>query len=53
LKITKKNKISRKEALKTMGKYAAVTAVGTFMILNPKKSHAQSNPGGTDEIGST
>jgi len=53
LKITKKNKISRKEALKTMGKYAAVTAVGTFMILNPKKSHAQSPGGGADAIGST
>ena len=36
-----KNKISRKEALKTMGKYAAMTAVGTFMILNPTKGEAQ------------
>ena len=41
--------ITRKDALKKMGKYAALTAVGTFMILNPKKAQAQStppNPGG-------
>ncbi|MDA9356985.1 hypothetical protein N9R05_02075 [Flavobacteriaceae bacterium] len=48
---TKKNPsgITRKEAIKKMGKYAALTAVGTFMILNPKKAQAQStppNPGG-------
>ena len=30
--------ISRKEAIKKMGKYAALTAMGTFMILNPKKA---------------
>lgn len=44
------NKITRKEALKKMGKYAAFTAVGTFLILNPKKAQASSNeapnPGG-------
>jgi hypothetical protein len=43
--------ITRKEAIKKMGKYAAFTAVGTFMILNPKKAQAQSvapNPGGWD-----
>ncbi|WP_411893494.1 hypothetical protein [Winogradskyella sp. A2] len=39
------NKITRKEAIKKMGKYAALTAVGTFLILNPQKSQAQS---GTD-----
>lgn len=38
------DKISRKDAIKKMGKYAALTAVGTFMILNPQKSHAQSPP---------
>lgn len=38
------NKITRKEALKKMGKYAALTAAGTFLILNPKKAQAQSNP---------
>ena len=40
--------ISRKEAIKKMGKYAALTALGTFIMLNPKKAQAQSpqNPGG-------
>ena len=38
----KKNKITRTEALTKMGKYAALTAIGTFIILNPKKSQAQS-----------
>ena len=38
------NDISRKEAIKKMGKYAALTAMGTFMILNPKKAQAQSAP---------
>ncbi len=33
-----KDLVSRKEALKKMGKYAALTAMGTFMILNPKKA---------------
>ena len=38
--ITNKNKeISRKDALKKIGnygKYAALTAIGTYLILNPK-----------------
>lgn len=37
--------ISRKDALKKIGnygKYAALTALGTYMILNPKKAQAQS-----------
>lgn len=37
--------ITRKEALKKIGaysKYAALTALGTYMILNPQKSQAQS-----------
>ncbi len=38
------NDISRKEAIQKMGKYAALTAMGTFMILNPKKAQAQSVP---------
>ena len=38
------NQITRKEALKKMGKYAGITALGTFMILNPKKAHASSPP---------
>ena len=37
--------ISRKEAIKKIGnysKYAALTALGTYMILNPKKAQAAS-----------
>ena len=44
-----KSEITRKEALQRMGKYAALTAMGTFLVLNPKKAHAASppcNPGG-------
>ena len=40
----KDKKIDRKQALKKMGKYAGLTAIGTFMILNPKKAQAQSGP---------
>lgn len=39
------NNISRKEAIKKIGgygKYAALTALGTYMILNPKKAQAAS-----------
>lgn len=39
-----KDQISRKEALKKMGKYAALTAMGTFIILTPKKAMASSPP---------
>jgi len=39
-----KDQITRNEALKKMGKYAAITAVGTFLILSPKKAHATSPP---------
>ena len=42
------NEITRKEALKKIGnysKYTALTALGTYLILNPKKAQAQS-PGG-------
>lgn len=46
MKIENKNKITRNEALKKMGKYAALTAVGTFLILNPQKAQAQSTPPG-------
>ena len=46
---TKENKqfsdgISRKAAVKKMVKYATLTALGTFMILNPKKAQANSGP---------
>ncbi|MDX6747909.1 hypothetical protein SHK09_14015 [Polaribacter sp. PL03] len=37
--------ISRKDALKKIGnygKYAGLTALGTYMILNPQKAQAQS-----------
>jgi hypothetical protein len=39
-----KDLINREKALKKMGHYAALTALGTFMILNPKKAQAQSTP---------
>lgn len=38
-------KISRKDALKKIGnygKYAALTAIGTYILLNPKKAQAAS-----------
>lgn len=40
-----KQEITRKEAIKKIGnygKYASLTALGTYMILNPKKAQAQS-----------
>lgn len=46
--------ISRKEAISKIGnygKYAALTALGTYLILNPQKAQAQSpgdNPGSGD-----
>lgn len=39
--------ITRKEAIKKLGnygKYAALTALGTYIMLNPKKAQANSNP---------
>lgn len=45
-----KSEITRKEALQRMGKYAALTAVGTFLILSPKKAQAQS-PGDPSDPG--
>ena len=44
-KTSNKEEISRKNALKKIGnygKYAALTAIGTYVILNPKKAQAQS-----------
>ena len=41
------NKIDRKDAIKKIGnygKYAALTALGTYMILNPQKAQAVSAP---------
>jgi hypothetical protein len=40
-----KEKITRKEAINKIGdygKYAALTALGTYMILSPKHAQAQS-----------
>jgi len=40
-----KEMISRKDALKKIGdygKYAALTAIGTYALLNPKKAQAMS-----------
>lgn len=40
-----KTDMTRKEALKKLGnygKYAALTAVGTYIMLSPKKSQAAS-----------
>ncbi len=38
------NKITRSKAIKKMGRYAGLTALGTFMILSPKIAQAQSTP---------
>ena len=43
------SEITRKDAIKKMGKYAALSAISTFIILDPKKAQAQSaspNSGG-------
>jgi hypothetical protein len=43
-KITEQD-ISRKDAIKKMGtygKYAALTAIGTYILLSPQKSQASS-----------
>ena len=41
---TKKDnkEITRKEAIEKMGKYAGLTALGTFMILSPLKAQSGS-----------
>ncbi|WP_435416496.1 hypothetical protein [Polaribacter aestuariivivens] len=44
-KVENTQEISRKDAIKKIGnygKYAALTALGTYMILNPQKAQAQS-----------
>lgn len=40
-----KVEITRKEALQRMGRYAALTAIGTFLILTPAKAQKGSPPG--------
>tara|TARA_R110001606_G_scaffold141973_2_gene281312 strand:+ start:833 stop:1003 length:171 start_codon:yes stop_codon:yes gene_type:complete len=45
-KVTNKE-ITRKDAIKKIGnygKYAALTALGTYMILNPQRAQAASAP---------
>jgi len=42
--LNKNTKLTRKEAINKFGKYAAMTATGTFIILSPQKSAAQSPP---------
>ena len=39
-----KENISRKDAIKKMGSYAAFAALGTMIMLNPQKAQAQSGP---------
>ena len=44
---TTENLMTRKEAIQKTAKFMAVTALATFIILNPKKAQAQSGgPGG-------
>ena len=38
------DEITRKEAIKKMGKYATFAALGTFLILKPKLAQAGSAP---------
>ena len=40
------SEITRKQAIKKMGKYGALISLGTFMILNPKQAQAMSAAGG-------
>jgi hypothetical protein len=45
LNTKQEQEISRKDALKKIGnygKYAALTALGTYLILNPQKAQASS-----------
>ena len=48
MKLDEKNQITRKEALKKMGKYAALTTIGTFLVLNPSQAQTVSAEGGGD-----
>ncbi|MFB1040385.1 MAG: hypothetical protein QMC35_07995 [Polaribacter sp.] len=45
--IKKTEEITRKDAIKKIGnysKYAALTALGSYLILNPQKTQATSSP---------
>ena len=50
-KNTDNKDITRKDAIKKMGSYAAFAALGTMMILNPQKAQAQSGQSGIDPPG--
>ena len=43
--------ITRKDAIKKMGSYAAFAALGTIIMLNPQKAQAQSPPSDPGEWG--
>ena len=43
-KETPSKDITRKDALKKMGSYAAFAALGTMIMLNPAKAQTQSGP---------
>jgi len=45
-KETPSKDITRKDALKKMGSYAAFAALGTMIMLNPQKAQASSTPPG-------
>ena len=51
--IINSKKITRKEALKKLGnygKYTALTAMGTYILLHPKKAQASSPEDPGDEF---
>ena len=43
------SEITRKQAIKKMGKYGALISLGTFMILNPKQAQAMSAVAGDSD----
>ncbi|WP_299114086.1 hypothetical protein [uncultured Winogradskyella sp.] len=44
MKRDQKDTVTRKEAISKIGKYAALTALGTFIVLNPLQAQASSPP---------
>ena len=47
---TSKELITRKEAIQKAARYMALTALSTFIILNPKKAQAQSGGSGAPKF---
>ena len=47
---TSKELITRKEAIQKTARYMALTALSTFIILNPKKAQAQSGGPGAPKF---